>query len=94
MFTWINKQGVTSTDGFEVQFVDRFTCEYRENGKTIKIEIDNGVRSGKAVISYSRSSFKTWQVFSKSISQEEQERVIKNFRDALAFQDLITEEYD
>lgn len=30
MFSWMNKQGVRSDQGFEVQFTDRFTAEYRE----------------------------------------------------------------
>jgi len=40
MFTPINKQGVRSDQGFEVQGVDRFTIEYREGGKTMSIYID------------------------------------------------------
>lgn len=40
MFTRLNKQGVKSTEGFEVQVVDRFTIEYREGGKTMSIYVD------------------------------------------------------
>ena len=40
MFSRLNKQGVKSRDGFEVQVVDRFTVEYREGGKTMSIYVD------------------------------------------------------
>lgn len=40
MFTHLNKQGVKSSEGFEVQVVDRFTIQYRESGKTISVYVD------------------------------------------------------
>ncbi len=40
MFTRLNKQGVRSTDGFEVQVVDRFTIAYRSGGKTMSVYVD------------------------------------------------------
>ena len=40
-FQWLNKQGVRSPDGFEVQFVGRFELEYRENGRSIVFGIED-----------------------------------------------------
>jgi hypothetical protein len=43
MFTWLNKQGVRSDEGFEVQSTGRFDAEYRERGKVINLAIESGV---------------------------------------------------
>lgn len=34
MFSWINKQGVRSSNGFEVQSVDRFSIAYRKGSQS------------------------------------------------------------
>lgn len=39
-FTWINKQGVQSSEGFALQRVDRFHYDYVENGKTLRVAVD------------------------------------------------------
>jgi hypothetical protein len=46
MFTWLNKQGVRSDRGFEVQFTGRFDAEYREGGKVVKLYVESGVNGG------------------------------------------------
>ena len=49
MFTWLNKQGVRSDQGFEVQRTGRFEAEYYEGGKVINLEVESGVNGGTAV---------------------------------------------
>lgn len=36
MFTWLNKQGVKSDQGFVVQSIDRFVIQYSEAMGTIE----------------------------------------------------------
>jgi hypothetical protein len=79
MFTRINKQGVKSSDGFEVQVVDRFTIEYREGGKTMSVYVDGD------------SHFITDDVFAKwdppfkhvEIPAEKRQQIRLNFNAAL-----------
>jgi hypothetical protein len=42
MFTWLNKQGVRSSEGFEVQFTGRFTAEYREDAYYLVVDVEDG----------------------------------------------------
>lgn len=35
MFTWLNKQGVQSDRGFDVQRTERFVMEYHEKGNIV-----------------------------------------------------------
>jgi hypothetical protein len=41
-FIHLNKQGVRSTRGFEVQFTGRFSLEYRDTGRKISISVSPG----------------------------------------------------
>ena len=50
MFTWLNKQGVKSDAGFEVQFTGRFDAEYREAGKVMSIYVESGIHDGQACV--------------------------------------------
>jgi len=86
-FRWINKQGVESDTGFVVQRTGRFTEEYREAGRTLVIDVEGGFAGAEYVISYSRSSFASW-----SNDPKEQERVINNYRAALAFMGSVADE--
>ena len=43
MFTWLNKQGVRSDRGFEVQFTGRFDAEYREGGRIVELYVESGL---------------------------------------------------
>ena len=42
MFTWLNKQGVRSDEGFEVQFTSRNTAEYREGRRYLVVDVEGG----------------------------------------------------
>src|SRR3546814_1202330 len=86
MFTWLNKQGVKNSEGFEVQFTGRFTAEYREGPLVVVVEIESG---GNQFISFSRKAFERWSNSSSPISPPAQERMLKNFMAALEFQGLV-----
>lgn len=89
-FVWMNKQGVRSESGFEVQFTGRFTAEYRESGRVVVVDVEDGGSSGdKQHILYSRASLL------RSVSGEaERERVEQNFRNAMVFQGLLPVAYE
>ena len=42
MFEWLNKQGVRSSEGFEVQCISRYEMEYREGNNVLTLEGDIG----------------------------------------------------
>jgi hypothetical protein len=86
MFTWLNKQGVRSDLGFEVQFTGRFSAEYREGPKKISLRIEDGYEGGPCIIL--RSNFERWDNSTLTNSPEEQTRMLKNFKDAIEFQGL------
>jgi len=86
MFKWLNKQGVESDKGFSVQFTGRFTCEYREGDKVLAIEIDDGYEGKDPCILVELDEFSKWG--EDKLSARRQEEIIKNFKDALAFQGL------
>ena len=86
MFTWLNKQGVRSSDGFEVQFTGHFTAEYREGASVVIVDVENG---GNQFINFRRSAFERWSNSSVPIGPADQERMLKNFVAALEFQGLV-----
>jgi hypothetical protein len=85
MFTWINKQGVRSSEGFEVQFTGRFSAEYREGARYLVVDVEGGA---DGLIDFNTNGFEKWANSSTRISPEEQERMLKNFMAALEFQGL------
>ncbi|MFT3960438.1 hypothetical protein [Propionivibrio sp.] len=95
MFKWLNKQGVESDSGFVVQFTGRFTCEYRENGQKIEIEVESGFSGGRPSVSIKRDAFAQWgrlRPFHEAPA-EEQARLLKNFKEAMEFQGLAVDVY-
>jgi hypothetical protein len=90
MFTWLNKQGVESDRGFVVQFTGRFTAEYREAGRTITLRVEDGISGNVPSIILSPQAFEHWdnEPPGKKIPGAEQQRLLKNFRDACEFQGL------
>lgn len=85
MFTWINKQGVRSDRGFEVQFTGRFSAEYRENGKIIEIYVESG--GGMPSIIIGTDAFARWNN-GIPLPEEQRVRVLQNFKEAMEFQGL------
>ncbi|CAM3573492.1 hypothetical protein BOSP111201_13140 [Bordetella sputigena] len=88
MFTWLNKQGVQSDEGFALQFVERFSAEYREGSKVMEVEIEDGFLNGKPAVNVSREAFKAWQGDSSTLPEDVQKRIADNFRRACEFQGL------
>jgi hypothetical protein len=87
MFTWLNKQGVRSDEGFEVQRTGRFGAEYNEGGKVVKLEVESGVAGGRPCIIIDPKAFVRWSD-GTFISETEQARLFRNFRAAMDFQGL------
>lgn len=95
MFKWLNKQGVESDTGFVVQFTGRFTCEYREGGHTLELEIESGLMGDTPCINIRRDAFAQWKGASigSETSSEQQKRLLRNFKDAMEFQGLAIAMY-
>jgi hypothetical protein len=89
MFTWLNKQGVRSDSGFEVQFTGRFDAEYREGYKLVELYIESGIDGGLPCIMLDPNSFDHWSD-GQPIATEQQAQMLKNFKEAMAFQGLKT----
>lgn len=85
MFTWMNKQGVRSSEGFEVQFTGRITAEYREGARHLIVNVEDGVNG---LIGFNAAAFGKWANSSMRNSPEEQQRMLKNVMAALEFQGL------
>ena len=87
-FTWLNKQGVRSDAGFELQFVDRFTMEYRQDGRTITLDIESGfLGENQPAILMSPDALNAWADGAELLPTE-QRQALQNIREALAFQGL------
>jgi hypothetical protein len=90
MFTWLNKQGVQSDAGFVVQRTDRFTCEYREGGHRIEVEVESGLMGDRPCLSIRRDAFSKWsgtRHAGETVDQQ-QARLMKNFKEAMEFQGI------
>lgn len=87
MFIWLNKQGVRSDEGFEVQQIGRFDAEYREGGNVVKLEVESGVSGGLPCIILDPKAFARWSE-GTLIPEAEQARLFRNFRAAMEFQGL------
>jgi hypothetical protein len=87
MFTWLNKQGVRSDSGFEVQFTGRFSAEYKEGSKVVKLYVESGLYAGMPCIIIEPKAFERW---SNGVLIPEAQRVqmFQNLKEALEFQGL------
>ena len=86
-FTWLNKQGVRSETGFELQRVDRFTMSYREVNRIITIGIDNGIVGQRPAVIMGPKSLEMWDS-GVPIDAEKQREILRNIENALGFQDV------
>jgi hypothetical protein len=87
VFTWMNKQGVRSDKGFEVQSTGRFDLEYREGANIVSIYVESGLIGGLPSLSIEPDAFLRWDS-GIAIPKDEQTRLFENLRAALAFQGL------
>jgi len=87
-FTWINKQGVRSAQGFEVQMVSRDCIEYREFDRVLTVEVEMGMSGSSPCLLVSPDCFSRWDDMSQSASldDDEQLRIERNVREAMRFQ--------
>lgn len=92
MFTWLNKQGVRSDAGFEVQFTGRFDAEYREAGKVMSIYVESGIHDGQPCVILNPGAFDRWNGDAPGVKlpSDERERIQQNFTEAMLFQGLKT----
>jgi len=92
MFTWLNKQGVKSDAGFEVQFTGRFDAEYREAGKVMSIYVESGIHDGQPCVILNPGAFDRWNGDAPGVKlpSDERERIQQNFIEAMLFQGLKT----
>ena len=87
MFTWLNKQGVRSDRGFEIQRTERFTVEYREGEKVVTIDVESGLNGGLPCIILDPNAFVRWDD-GTPIAPDQQEKLFQNTKEAMEFQGL------
>lgn len=90
MFTWITKQSVKSSDGFELATVERFRKQYSEGTKVITFFADVGSVGGVYTFDVAKNAFEKWDG-GESITKEKQKIIRQNVADALEFQGLALE---
>lgn len=88
MFTWIGKQGVRSSEGFEVQSVDRFSIAYREGSQVVTVYVE---REGDGRLAIERGAFNRWDNLQMTNSPEKQAQMRRNFVAAMDFQGITVE---
>ncbi|MEJ0027171.1 MAG: Imm74 family immunity protein [Rhizomicrobium sp.] len=90
-FTWLNKQGVESEDGFALQSISRFAFEYREGSKTMRLGGESLFANlGTALFGF--GFYPGWRNAkweppheNEAISEEHRKRIVKNIEAAMAF---------
>ncbi|MGE3298634.1 MAG: hypothetical protein AB7I68_14960 [Porticoccaceae bacterium] len=87
MFTWLNKQGVSSDRGFTLQFTERFVAEYREGAKKVTLDVESGFDGELQCIILDPKAFVRWDD-GEAIDLERQTTLFRNVQEALAFQGL------
>jgi hypothetical protein len=88
MFTWLNKQGVRSDRGFAVQRTGRFTAEYRDKGRVVSLDVEDGTLNGQPCIIVDPDAFQEWDGETAKVRPEEEVQWFQNLREAMEFQGL------
>ncbi len=92
MFTWLNKQGVASSDGFTVQSMHRYYWHYIEGEHIMKIVVEpcRNPETQQYFEEVSERSFGKWlsPFDAEVVSAEKIAQIKKNFSDALTFMDI------
>lgn len=91
MFTWLNKQGVRSEEGFEVQSVGRFSVEYREGAHVVTVDVEKGYFGGGASVAIRPDAFMHWDNSRLANTSEKQAKMRANFVAAMKFQGIVVE---
>jgi len=92
-FTWLNKQGVESDEGFVLQSVDRFAFEYREANRILRLTGES-LYGGLGGASFGFGFDPGWRTArwqppfeDVPITEGDRERIVQNITDAMAFMD-------
>jgi hypothetical protein len=91
MFTWLNKQGVESSDGFVVQSTGRFTIEYREDAQVVTLQVEHGSYGGGPSVNIAADAFSRWDNLRSTIAPAKQTQMRENFVAAMKFQGVAVE---
>lgn len=96
-FVWLNKQGVTSDQGFVLQRVDRFAYEYREANRTMRLEGES-IYGGLGGAKFGFGFYPSWHDASWQppfenipVSGADRERIVENIKAAMAFMEAKVE---
>lgn len=89
--TWVGKQGVRSSEGFEVQCVGRFEIEYREGGQVVTVPVERGSFGGGPSVSIPTNAFEFWDHYRVPNSKEKQAEMFRNFKAAMVFQGVTVD---
>lgn len=89
-FTWLNKQGVRSDEGFEVQRTGRFDAEYKEGERIVRLYVESGMHGGLPCIIVDPNAFERWDGDppGRTIPAAQQAQMFQNLREAMEFQGL------
>lgn len=90
-FSRINKQGVRSSEGFEVHSVSRFEVLYLEGGQSVTVSVEQGSFGGGPSVSISPTAFEFWDNYRVANSKEKQAQMLANFKAAMAFQGVAVD---
>ena len=82
-YTWLNKRGVRSSDGFEVQFTGRTTLEVRLGHRRKVLVIGDLDHPG--TIQVRPEAFESWDNSSVANDRTEQLRLHRLFESAMNF---------
>lgn len=91
MFTWLNKQGVKSSDGFILQSVHRFYYHYIEDDHIMQIDVEPGrFKSGLYHERIFLNSKNRWlpPYEAESVTEQKLAEIKKNISDALDFMQI------
>ena len=90
-YLYPNRQGCASSEGFTLQNADRYTLEYREANRKLRLEGDSMI-GGLGDAKWGFSFDGTWRTAkwqppydNVPITDEDRERIIQNIKDALTF---------
>jgi hypothetical protein len=93
MFKRLGPNKVQHGSGFIVRITDRYTIEYRENGRLAKITVDIGIPT----LAVFRDTLTPWILADGTtipMTETERLRVLDNIGQGLAFMDVKVKWYD
>ena len=93
MFKRLGPSTVQHGSGFIVRITDRYTIEYRENGRLAKITVDIGIPT----LAVFRDTLTPWILADGTtipMTETERLRVLDNIGQGLAFMDVKVKWYD